>query len=78
MSDLVDILMLHFDLLEEYDRGPNGLSTKENAFNKQYPYHGDNSPRGGNEGLIGNRFPEIALDFNRYRLSRTGEGHDAG
>jgi len=71
MSDLVDILMLHFDLLEEYDRGPDGLSNKENAFNEQYPYHGDNSPRGGNEGLIGNRFPENAIDFNRYRLSRT-------
>jgi len=71
MRDIVDILMMHFDLLDEYDRGPDGLDTKENAFHKQYPYPGDTGPRDTNEWVIGNRFPEVALDFNRYRLSRT-------
>jgi len=70
MSDLIDILMMHFDLMEENDRGPDGLQAKENAFQKQYPYPDDTSPRTGG-GLVGNRFPEIAIDFNRYRLGRT-------
>jgi len=71
MRDIVDILMVHFDLVDEYDRGPDGLDSKENAFNKQYPYPGATERQGGNEGFIGNRFPEQALDLNRYRLSRS-------
>lgn len=70
MGDVIDILMTHFDLMEENDRGPDGLSVKENAFNKQYPYPENIRPREG-AGTSGNRFPEVALDFNRYRLSRT-------
>jgi len=70
MSDLVDILMMHFDLMEENDRGPDGLSNKDNAFEKQYPYPEKIRPLTGDD-TAGNRFPENAIDFNRYRLSRT-------
>jgi hypothetical protein len=70
MGDLVDVLMVHYDLMEENDRGPDGLSVKENAFEKQYPYPEKIRPRTG-DGTSGNRYPEVALDFNRYRLGRT-------
>ena len=77
MGDVIDILMTHFDLMEENDRGPDGLSVKENAFNKQYPYPENVRPREG-AGPSGNRFPEVALDFNRYRLSRTEQDMKLG
>jgi hypothetical protein len=77
MGDVIDILMTHFDLMEENDRGPDGLSVKENAFEKQYPYPEAIRPREG-AGPSGNRFPEVALDFNRYRLSRTEQDMTLG
>jgi len=63
MSDLIDILMMHFAGMEESDRGPDGLPTKENAFARQFPYANNEHP--------GNVYPEDAIDFNRYRLGRT-------
>jgi len=70
MGDIIDMLMMHFDLMEENDRGPDGLSVEANAFEKQYPYPVAIRPRTG-DGPSGNRYPECAIDFNRYRLSRT-------
>jgi len=63
MSDVIDILMMHFAGMEENDRGPDGLPTKDNAFAKQFPYASEEHP--------GNVYPEDAIDFNRYRLGRT-------
>jgi len=63
MGDIIDILMTHFAPLEEEDRGSDGLPVKQNAFDRQYPYPDKTQP--------GNHYPEVAIDFNRYRLSRT-------
>ena len=56
MGDLVDILMMHFDLMEETTAAPTGCRSTENAFDKQYPYPEQIRPLGG-DGLAGNRYP---------------------
>jgi len=80
MGDLIDILSLSYDVMEENDRGPDGLSIPENgSFHLQYP-----SPEGledlpfRGDGPQGNRYPEVAIDFNRYRLSRTEQDMTLG
>ncbi|MHB0937129.1 MAG: discoidin domain-containing protein [Armatimonadota bacterium] len=77
MGDLVDILMVHYDLMEENDRGLAGLSVEGNAFDRQFPYPEKIRPLTG-DGPAGNRYPESAIEFNRYRLSRTEQDMTLG
>jgi len=63
MSDLVDILMMHFAFLPPADRGADGLSNDALSYDKEYPHAAD--PPSDNS------YPEAAITFNRYRLGRT-------
>jgi len=80
MSDIIDMLMVHFDLLEDNDRGPDGLSNDKSASHLQYPSDGDDDirPLIEHNPDVAYYFPEVAIDFNRYRLSRTEQDMTLG
>jgi len=61
-SNLIDILMTHFTGIDASDRDAEGRTTKESSYDRQYPHP---APRATMT------YPEIAIDLNRYRLSRT-------
>jgi len=62
IGNVIDILMTHFTGLDTFDRDAEGHTVRESALDQQYPNAG---PRPNMT------YPEIAIDFNRYRLSRT-------
>jgi len=68
MSDMIDILMQHFTGDPTYDLGPDGKVIERDTYQLQYP----------GAQATGRRYPEIAIDFNRYRLSRTEEDMTLG
>ena len=70
MGDMIDILMTHFTSLYPYDRDKNGNMVPGNTFPKQYP-GGQFDASAAWHANKDRRYPEIAIDFNRYRLGRS-------
>ena len=76
MSQVIDILMTHFGRVAFYDYTPDGRLTQE-VFHPELQYPGGQfdlsrkAYRGFWQALYNVGYPEDAIDFNRYRLSRT-------
>jgi hypothetical protein len=82
MGGVVDILMNHFDFMGFYDYTPEGKFDVDNIHPElQYPggnfdrsrlvYHAFWGSLRDWPALHNTAYPELAIDFNRYRLSRT-------
>jgi len=80
MGDMIDVLTTHFGSLLPYDLSAEGRMVPGMSLELQYPGGRFDGPRGHWPGHLTRAgfvqfadvlYPEVAIDFNRYRLGRT-------
>ena len=82
MGDMIDILTTHFGSLAEYDLDENSRAIPGKTLHLQYPAATEfesglrarwmrHVTENGINWVKDSTYPEVAIDFNRYRLGRT-------
>ena len=81
MADMIDVVTTHFGSLAEYDKDANGHVVPGERLHLQYPTATkfesgkrknwiSHVTENGVQWIKDSTYPEVAIDFNRYRLGR--------